>query len=498
MKARLLKTAAKGLILGASVFAFAGAAGAATNINLYGASAQFNYWNGGAASFLTSTLGCTGGTAQYTSKTDSNSKVTVAQGCPAAISSDNGVSDGVINFSYSSKASYDGIDSILGVWDAANNGGAAQPCDPTNTVCCSTLTQRPVATYDTTSSTNASSQCQTITIGTSDVDASSFKQTSSGLQFGPLGGPATSRSFSYRISGKKFSGINVSSLAAPATPLAYPFAFYVNPQVTSGICNSNSPIAAKINSFCYDDRNCGGSIGGNSYCQPETITNLSRLQVTALFGGFVKNWNDFGSSFVNIPVTICYRHAGSGTHATLDLGVMEGNGWGYGLLTSENPAGNGDTPPYVYFNDGTSDMKNCLSWASGNKSFSGVTSMASLDFTAVGGAVGYMDADNANVTGQYVQVNYNGVAASRIAMHDGLYDDFFAVNRMYVSNLSTAQQSIYSAILTYLENPNNITDATVGGTRGETYGTSGELNFPKPTDAGYPSYSPSSSPATPN
>lgn len=491
MKARLFKTA---LILGASVFAFAGAAQAATYVNLYGASAQYNFWANYAPTLLQS-LGCAAGAQKYTTS-DNKSQVAVGTGCPAALSNDDGTSDGYIYFSYSNKASWDGIDAALGVYDSSNNGGAANQ-DSTGKVCADN--QRPVATcVHGACGANATYTCQDITIGTSDVEAGAFTQQSNGTKFGPLdpNDAAISRVFN------NGNGIDDSTLTKvtykvgtkvitnPETPLAYPFAFYVNPGVQSYRCNAGS----YLNNFCVDDSNCGGTAGSHTLCTASTIDNLTRLQIVALFSGGIADWSDFGVYYKAKPVTLCMRHAGSGTSATLDYGIVEGNGWGTALAQYEQRASSGSSP-YVYFNDGTGDLQNCMKWAYGD-SFSGSDSLATGEQN---GAIGYMDADNANTT-EYVQIKFNGVWASRIAMHDGIYDNFWTVNRMYVpAGLTTAQVSVYNTILTALANPSNITNATVGGTRGNYYGSSNELNFLKGASGAYPyTYSTAVNPASPN
>ena len=78
MKASLLKNIARGgLILGASVFAFAGAADAATYVNLHGATAQYNFWSHYAPSFLAQPLGCTVAATNSFSTSDNKSTVTI-------------------------------------------------------------------------------------------------------------------------------------------------------------------------------------------------------------------------------------------------------------------------------------------------------------------------------------------------------------------------------------------------------------------------------------
>jgi hypothetical protein len=211
------------------------------------------------------------------------------------------------------------------------------------------------------------------------------------------------------------------------------------------------------------------------------------------------------------------RHAGSGTLATLDWGIMKGNGWGTSLVNAENRScnsvdngGPGSYVPgcaggaYVYFNDGTSDAQNCLKWAAGNPPAATPTGDTpdQLDPGQEGGAIGYWDADYANSTGNYVQIMFNGVAANRVTMHDGIYDNFWTVNRMYVpAGLSSWQGviDIYADMIKALNNPADINNKTVGNARASTYGAKVELNHPKPSSPGYPwGYTPASDTAMPD
>lgn len=499
MKSRSFKTA---LILGTFVFTFAGATQAATYVYMYGSSAQYNFWTNYFPTLLQS-LGCATGTQKYTN-TDGKSQVTVGTNCPALLSSDDGTSDGCIYLSYSSKASWDAIDAILGVYDP-NNSGSAPNQDSTGKTCAGN--QRPVATLvpDEYGYKHISYICQSITIGTSDVEGPAFTQMSNGTQFGPLdpNDYAISRVFN------NGTGINDSTLQRieykvgttvirnPQIPLAYPFAFYVNPGVKTYRCSPSA--STNPNEFCVDDANCGGTAGSHTLCSAQTIDNLTRLQIVALLSGGIGDWSDFGVYYPAKPVTLCMLHAGSGASATLDYGIMEGNGWGNALVQTEQrvcgSAGCTGGLPYVYFNDGISDLQNCMKWADGQTFYRADT----LDPGQQGGAIGYMDADNAN-NAHYIQIQYNGVWASRITMHDGIYDNFWAVSRLYVPyDLKLGQVLVYNSILTALKIPSNITDTTVGGTRGEYYGSFAELNFSRISSRSYPSvYSPADSPANPN
>ncbi len=510
MKVSLLKTAAKGLIVGASVLAFAGAAGATTTINLYGASAQTNFWNGAAADLLHVEFGCAAGAVTTASPTDSKSKVTHGTGCSSTYdNSDGDGHNGIINFSYSNQASWDGIESVNEVWDTTgNNGSAAQPCSQGQNY-------RKVATCMNAGCTTVASSCQPITIGTSDVEAGAFSQLSSGYQYGPLTGGITNLSRAFFLADGITPGIDTSHLNPPSTPIAYPFGFYVSPGVTSTRCNSSAGIPAGaadnssvVGQLCLttDNTACAGV---PSACEAQTIDNLTRLQVVALFSGVIKNWDEFGVYYPNLPVTLCMRHAGSGTSATLDLGIMEGNGWGTGLVQNEQPV-TGSSQPYVYFNDGTGDAQNCLEWV-GGQSFS--NARTSVPSNVKNGGIGYWDADagpyygpsgtaSAPTPGAYAgPIKFNGVLPSRITMHDGLYDNFWTINRMYVNPgaITTTQLNMFNEIVTYLDNPANVTTALASGNKGLFYGASSELNFNKGASITYPYvYAPASSPANPD
>jgi hypothetical protein len=470
---KALKTATKGLVLGASILALGGVAQAdVVDFNLYGASAQYNFFGNAAAAFLTTSLGCDANPVTYvtpSSDDGGNSKLTVGTNCTV-----NGVSGRTVNFRYSSKASFDGIDAIKGMTD---------PSAPT---ICPDLHQRPMATLSgsTLLLTSNPASCQTITIGASDVQGASFLQASNGNLHGPCD-PADPTQTSANWTARSFTGIDTTGIQSDDA-LAYPFAFYVNPGVTSTRCTDS----AHFDNMCLSDADCGGAVGS---CQSSTINNISRMQAIMLFSGSIKYWSDFGTSngaaggyFTTKPVTICYRHAGSGTHATLDLGIVKGKGWGSLLKQNEKDVRNGATAPYMYFNDATSNMKNCLTWVNGGNS-GAPDSMASYNAAAVGGAIGYMDADNGN-TANYVQIKYQGYVANRINMRDGLYDDFFAINRMYKNpTMSADQAAIETALFNYVSTPANINAGTVGAARALTYGSVKELRFNKSSsDINYP------------
>jgi hypothetical protein len=369
--------------------------------------------------------------------------------------------------------------------------------------------------------------------------------------YGPTGPPTnnlTLGSPAFTFTNTDLSGLPAAvqytkyQIDNPARPLAYPFGFYVNPGVTasrckpstinagqycypagtfgggtassgdtfcgggSGTCKSGTPNAGQV---CTADVYCGNNPIGSGDCsfsvatgvtagdcESLTIDQLSRLQVVALFSGSITNWNEFGAYYVNKPVTLCLRHSGAGTLSVIDLGVMQGSdgsGWGAGLVTQENRASSG-SPPYAYFNDLSSDMLNCLTWSNGG--YTPSTSVDTLAAGELGGGVGFIDADTAG-SANYVQVKYNGLFGTRGTMRNGIYDNFWMIDALYIpSTLTEAQMTVYATMLTLVSNPANIGNA--GASRVNYYGASSELNFPKPAGGDYPyTYNKGSTPLTP-
>jgi hypothetical protein len=544
MKSSLFKLIAKGLIMGVWVLALAGAANAATYLNTYGTGEEFNLWqNVGTVILKTPVteshgaysggLGCTSAVTYMTA--DGNSGVTVGKGCADNLSSDNGTHDGYIYFSFTDLASWDGIDAVNNVYDTdnwatyrgsfadpiVNSGGTSvNPCAPDKNyrkvaTCNKGACAGGVATYT----------CQPIHIGVSNLEASSLEQVTKGTLQGPIDGQDADDNYTWREFFQKNGkpGVDTSNIPStvsvtvngalhprypnPSNPIFYPYAFYVNPGVKAMMCNSLATDAALVGSSCTEATvatDCGAK-SAKAACTSQTINNLTRLQVVALFSGVITHWSDFGDNYTSLPVTLCLRHSGAGTLATMDLGVMQGSpdgkGWGANLVQEENRVASGK-PPYIYFNNTQGDSRNCLTWANGgsvSNTNNGVTDKPDLLPKDVkGGAVGFIDADNANKA-DYVQVKYNGTYPSRARVRDGVYDNFWIVDRLYAApGLLTGQLAVYGQMLTFAADPANYTDANLGNSRGNYYGAVTELNFPKANAGVYPYvYSPGSTPVTP-
>jgi len=276
---------------------------------------------------------------------DGKHGITRGTGCPES-------PDGIIYFRYSSKASYDGIFSCKG------------EVPPTGQETCDTVGPRYREMADETL-TNFSTgdvsglSCKEISVGASDVEGNVFTQVSHGQKKGHLGG------------GWKDQGpynVDVTGMTY-YRPVVVPFGFFAN--TSAG------------------------------------ISNLTRLQALMIFSGKAWTWDDFGGSNSKY-IVVCMRHAGSGTHATLDAAVMHKD---WPLATTEiNGPANPNFPPVIWFNDGSSDMMRCVDQNGGLSSGSYA-------------AVGYADSDQ-NADGSYanvVSVDYNGAAAVKANIVNGVY-----------------------------------------------------------------------------
>ena len=424
--------------------AFVGTAPAATEVNIYGASSQYLYWNAVAPSVLTGE-GCT--SIQQATK-DANNAVTKAT-CGA----------NTVILRVSSKASYDGLESLLGNDSFASAGAANEKCslgDPgypgaalegyyrkmvDETSCTTWGNPAPTANGGC-----SALKCVRVSLAVSDVTGGAFVQTSHGALDGPAGGAQTDRSFSYNGT----PGIPTTGFTNYA-PIVVPFAFYVNNAVQQ---DTNYP---------------------NKVYQ--TITNIPRIMAVLIYSGQAYNWTDFGSDFVpNLPIVACMRHAGSGTHATLDLAVMHGQ-WGGSLMTTQSAGG-----PTAWFNDKSSDEMNCVSGQPG--------------------AIGYSDADQA--LGSYpnaVRVAYNGQQPTRVNIRNGRYE-FFTTEEAYVDPTQISPSSAIgqqiTALISYASHPENIPTATFWGPdKTQYWASSGEMNYTKGTDFLYPTYTGASNPQLP-
>jgi hypothetical protein len=412
------------LVAGTAMLAIAVTASAATKeINIYGASAQFDFWNALASDFIKNQTGCSGATPIQKTY-DSANKVTYAT-C--------GGNDYTIRVS--SKASFDGILALKGDDSMASSGATKEKCsagDPGDPGASTRAYYRKMADETSGSGTTASAlKCVRVNLGASDVAGESFTQ----YTYGRIDGPATA--VTTDAIERSFTGINTTGIAS-AQPFVVPFAFFANT--------------------------------GNATLNTAMNDNITRMQAVLLFSGQVTNWQDLGSSYPNLHTVLCLRHAGSGTHSTLDYAVVKGNGWGSGLASAENrpdDTGSYDSSmPDVYFNDGTTQMLNCLNGQTG--------------------AIGYADADKADFTTHVVSgkavkaIKYQGEYASREAIKNGRYD--FWTNEWAYKDSTYTDSTFMTALLTFAADPSKIPTSKTN-----FWAVQSEMKYEKATDQAYPS-----------
>lgn len=479
-------------LAGASMLALVGTASAAQiEVNIFGASAQYLFWSATAPNMLLSN-GCS---SVKQGKFDANNAITTAT-CG---------SDTVIIRS-SAKASYDGPLSLEGVDVFASSGASNEKCsagdtgDPGATL----ENGKPLRSYyrkmvseGTCSLTNfdpahptnvpgtcTALKCVRVNMGLSDVDTKSFTQSSSGQKQGPLGGGlmTPARSFSgFAVDGTGTLQDPVTSSIhyslsyplTPSNPVVVPFAFFANNSVKKCVAATPTTWA-----------NCGSS-------DKQTITNIPRIMAVQIFSGQVVNWTDFGGDYIpNVPVVACFRHAGSGTHATLDYAVMNG-AWGGSLISAENT--NSANGTIAYFNDKSSDEMNCIN---GN----GTTWLGN-------GAIGYSDADQSLTSyPNVVRLTYNGEAPSRVNIRNGRYD-FFTMEWAFVNtndptNVAGKRYADYSPwiqhMIDFAGDPANMPGATwYGADKTAYWATMNEMVFTKIDDQHYPAISGAAMPQLP-
>jgi ABC-type phosphate transport system substrate-binding protein len=162
----------------------------------------------------------------------------------------------------------------------------------------------------------------------------------------------------------------------------------------------------------------------------QDFDNLTRTQAINLFAGNINNWTKLpgfdSADAANLGVQICLRHAGSGTHATLDKAVFRGD------ANIKKTAVTIGTAAKAYFFQSSSSTKTaepgmlqCIE-SNGNRTSGYV-------------AVGYLDADA--VDDDMLQLKYQGVAATSENIIKGAYD-FWSQQTLYALNNTNAVKSL--------------------------------------------------------
>jgi hypothetical protein len=466
--ATIMATAAGAALLSAAAMP---AQAATREFNIYGASAQYTFWSALAKPFLESKH-CSVGT-DYATSADGKYAFTRGTNC-----TDYGNDTVIIR--YSSKASYDGIFAVRGLGQDAigllsdPDGCAGQTGVPSGQ---ENYYRKMANEGDVTGNRVNSTKCVRVTVGASDVAGRSFTQYSYGDKTGPLNSGTIYERYYQEPDGT--AGIDTDSPynLEVRRPIVVPFGFFVNNGVTVRRCTGTTGGA-------YDGEQCtvSGSTtygcGGSGTCAPGvTLDNMTREMAVMIFSGQANNWTDFGAGFSNLPVVACLRHAGSGTHATLDYSVVSGNGWGTSLATEENSSN-----PTIWFNDTSTDEMNCVK---GSGTWTG------------SGAVGYADADQATGTTS-TAMKYNGLYGTRTNIRNGMYD-FWSAQWLYYNPAhpsNTILHPIYVDLSDYAGNPANLTTTNLSG-KAKYWATASEMKYSKATDQAYPAKITAASPQLP-
>jgi hypothetical protein len=194
-------------------------------------------------------------------------------------------------------------------------------------------------------------------------------------------------------------------------------------------------------------------------------------------------WDQFGDAAATIPVTLCLRHAGSGTQATLDAAVMSSNGGT--IVKKEVLPGSFDVmfgiQPVTYFNDGSSDMMHCVGGAGTSGDYGTYTGI---------GAVGYADADKIAVSesspvyhGDYGDIklmSYGGAYPTDTTVINGVYN-FWSAQWLYY-NATDPMVSEIEDLIAFASDPVNLN--IVG--KGDFWAAQGEMKVQKATDDSWP------------
>ncbi len=416
-----MKKIMKAAALSVSLVALASSAfavGADKHLNIYGASAEFTFWTAFAPTYLTSTsVGC----AATDSKVDLSGKlgITIGSNC----SSNDG---GRVILRYTSKNSIEGVRAAAGLaaTDGLNTctvaGERLQAAEPW------------VETAPGSGVFKASTACQKVDVGASDVSSDSFVQASNGYSNGNVVIP-TGTDLNIDLTDPAMGPpAGTSFVETPRQPIIVPFSFFVNNDLST-----------------------------------TAVPNLTRQQVLLLMSGNIYNWKMFGKNYPDKQVTVCHRHAGSGTLATLDQAIMRGD---RALSQWANPAAYDTSAPAakLLFHDGSAGLMGCVNTNGSVDTNKDTTSIA----------IGYADSDAnvsavdaaGNETAKYNNVhrikfngggegltpanktNY-GYSAVKYEIANGAYE-FWSAQWMYLRNVAntaadTTVRDLYRSLMSY-------------------------------------------------
>jgi len=448
-------------LAGAAVLSAAAMAQAAPfELNIYGASAQYLFWNANAQNYAQTKLGCTatapvnnGGKHGFVAGTNCTSTL---------VPVNTATNKRDIDIRYSGIASAEGPLAVkrLAPLDTSLLTSSAGACNQANG-------ERAMYASATTT------VCKPVHIGTADVAGETLNQRSSGQKLGPMGGGLFEPVL-------PITGINTAGLT-PSNTVVVPFGFFVNSAVKATKCS-----AGLVGNYCTANSQCNSTptaTDGVCNTTPATIDSISRSEVNQIFGNQAYDWSDFGAYFTAQPVVACLRHAGSGTHAAFDATVMKGAGWGVDIAQAENT--DNSLGPITWFNQGSTDLIKCVN---GNST---ATTTGSLI-----GAIGYADADQstgvANVSQNVKAIKYNGVWPTRTTIRNGSYD-FYTAAWLYTNSVNgSTVNNLANDLINFAKLPANIPADKVN-----YWAAKAEMKFLRGGDKQYPIYVGATSPMLP-
>jgi len=483
-----LKKMAKGLIAGAALMGMVSSAGADVyNLNIYGASAQHKFWLNLSESFL---LDAAGGECSDVVQDSYDKKHGIAKGT-------NCIGGNTIYIRYSSRASYDGVNAVNDGTprDMVDETSCVTWAGPKNDSCTALKSVQP-------------------NLGASDVAWDAFTQSTSGYEDGNINYPAGP------YSAPSATVVFPSSIRASIdefNPIVVPFAFFANNSVgkfrcvrpeinvTAGVTNRDNwdpenPDAHKayphdmwecdptksdaeghnpqcvghykcIDSLCNGGVNSGQActtandcpdvIEADTRCEAMPLNNINHAMAGLIFSGMINNWEDFGKYYTDGKIVRCMRHAGSGTHATVDDLLKP-----YALKNNSVAAPISFGPTWHYTSSSdlmkcVADFKGAIGYADADKllDFKGIEDGCAED--AEGNPNNHLD-DPDGVAGAHIMM-YNGVEPTRQKIANCEYE-FWAAQHVYydtaefTGTLATLRQRLED----YSSDRNNLTVGNLG------------------------------------
>ncbi|HME42729.1 MAG TPA: substrate-binding domain-containing protein [Syntrophorhabdales bacterium] len=457
-----MKKLSMALAIGVLGLSMAGACfGGATdmNINIYGASAQVDFWSALAPTYLNAGAGanCTGApAASCVSFTPSDgtpagvyyhgAKYTVCEATgPCTVG---GVAAG--DTFRIRVGAYDSDDGIMGVLGQANPGAVdVMNCPTTGTVNGHGLNYRTLMNTLAGGAAPSNLDCFPVTLGAADVSGSTIVQSSEGQLKGPNGPGSVTHGLSLALGGA----------AGPAI-LRDLGDFVANPP-TVKTCGAGSVGLTDnhpfIVPFCFFANKDAKAVGDGLLAA--NLTNVTKAMAQQIFTGIATDWHQYFPGGVNpiaagAAITGCMRVAGSGTQGAFQSVVIDANKIGPNLPTLDSSILSNN----LWFNNSSTDMLNCI------------------DGTP--GAIGFVDCDKALGAHTYPVggLTYNGVTGNAANIKNGLYEFFtlehiFEPSGGYAGNLGAA----VSNLLTWSKT--NLPASKAG-----TWTLSNGMTFSKPTD----------------